>query len=125
MTKRASIQIAHDKNIYESNFDTFYRENNSDEFALQLKDFITISSSNNDGIPYAYTQDDMQNTLLTDIRYDYRDKKLCLKVKYKNDISRNCIYLLIVTNIIRLLLLSTSQKQGSIIKVVYCIIWKK
>ena len=47
MTKRASIQIAHDKNIYESNFDTFYRENNSDEFALQLKDFITISSSNN------------------------------------------------------------------------------
>lgn len=87
MTKRASIQITHDKNIYESNFDTFYRENNSDEFALQLKDFITISSSNNDGIPYAYTQDDMQNTLLTDIRYDYRDKKLCLKVKYKNDIS--------------------------------------
>ena len=84
MAKRASVQIAPGKNIYEPNFDAFYREKKADAFAVQLKDFITISSSNNDGIPYTYSREDMQNSSLTDFRYDNGEKKLYFKVKYKS-----------------------------------------
>lgn len=87
MAQRANIQITNGKNIYESNFDTFYRENKVDEFALQLKDFITVSSSNNDGQPYIYTQEDMQNTSFSDMRYEAGEKKLYLKVTYKGNTS--------------------------------------
>lgn len=84
MAQRASIQVAQGKNIYEANFDAFYREHQTDNFAVQLKGFLTIHSSDNDGTPYAYTEEDMQHTSLTELRYESGAKKLYLKVKYKN-----------------------------------------
>lgn len=87
MAQRATVQITQGKNIYEANFDAFYREKRNDEFAVQLKDFITIITSNNDGIPYIYTQKDMLNSSLADIRYDNWEKKLYFRVKYKSSTS--------------------------------------
>lgn len=83
MAERAYVQIAEGKNIYDANFDGFYRENKKDEFALQLKDFLTISSSGNDGIPYLYDQEDLRHTSLTVIGYDKWEKELSLTVTYK------------------------------------------
>ena len=83
MAERAYVQIAEGKNIYDANFDGFYRENKKDEFALQLKDFLTISSSGTDGIPYLYDQEDLRHTSLTVIGYDKWEKELSLTVTYK------------------------------------------
>lgn len=87
MAARASVQTAQGKNIYDTDFDMFYREGRTDEFALQLKDFLTISSSDTDGTPYIFNEEDMQSTSLTDIRYDTGKNVLFMKVKYKEHIS--------------------------------------
>ena len=84
MAQRAYIEVTPGKNIYEANFDAFHREHQTDNFAVQLKGLLTIHSSDNDGTPYAYTEEDMQNTSLTELRYESGEKKLYLKVKYKN-----------------------------------------
>lgn len=84
MAQRAYIEVTPGKNIYEVNFDAFHREHQTDNFAVQLKGFLTIHSSDNDGTPYAYTEEDMQHTSLTELRYESGEKKLYLKVKYKN-----------------------------------------
>ena len=87
MAERAAVHITQGKDIYDIDFDTFYRVQNQNGLAQQLKDYITISSSDTGGIPYVYNEEDMHNTSLIGISYKPANKVLCLKVEYKGHTS--------------------------------------